>query len=103
MPLNTSVSLNLPVATEEDDHITLMDTIKAGTELNPEELMIHKENLEDLKRYMKNTLSPLEWDVINLHTAGKNYQEIAKSLGKTNKSIDNALQRIKRKMAQAPR
>ncbi|MEG1635999.1 MAG: LuxR C-terminal-related transcriptional regulator, partial [Cellulosilyticaceae bacterium] len=46
------------------------------------------------------SLSSLEWRVLNLHTEGRNYHEIAKDLGKSIKSIDNALQRIKRKLGQ---
>lgn len=100
MPLNTSISLNLPIAGEEDDQITLMDTLKDDINHNPEELIIHQEDLEMLEKHMKETLSELEWEVLLSHTQGRNYHEIAKDMGKSAKSIDNALQRIKRKLSE---
>lgn len=100
MPLNTSISLNLPVAGDEDDNITLMDTIKGSENQNPEMLMIDKEGLEDLKKHMKESLSDFEWKVLSFHTNGKNYHEIADLMDKSIKSIDNALQRIKRKLSE---
>lgn len=100
MPLNTSISLNLPIGGEEDDQITLMDTLKDDINHNPEELIIHQEDLEMLQKHMKETLSELEWEVLLSHTQGKNYHEIAKDMGKSVKSIDNALQRIKRKLSE---
>lgn len=98
IPLNTSISLNIPVGTEEDENITLIDTIKGKDAFTPEEVVIHEEDLANLKKHIKEALSPLEWEVLTLHTEGKNYQEIAKELNKPSKSIDNALQRIKRKL-----
>jgi RNA polymerase sporulation-specific sigma factor len=100
MPLNTSISLNIPINEGEEETITLMDTLKAGDESNPEDFMIHKEELSRLKKHIKESLSPLEWKVITLHTQGKDYHEIAKEMNKPIKSIDNALQRIKRKIAE---
>ncbi len=100
MPLNTSISLNLPIAGEEEDQITLMDTLRDEVGPNPEELIIHQEDLKLLKKHMKETLSDLEWEVLLSHTQGKNYHEIAHEMGKSVKSIDNALQRIKRKLSE---
>lgn len=100
MPLNTSISLNLPVAGDEEDAITLMDTLRDSENQNPELMMIDKEDLERLKKHMKESLSELEWKVLALHTQGKNYHEIAKEMNKSPKSIDNALQRIKRKISE---
>lgn len=100
IPLNTSISLNIPVGTEEDDSMTLMDTIKGNDTITPEDFLIYKEDLANLQKHIKESLSSLEWRVLNLHTEGRNYHEIAKDLGKSIKSIDNALQRIKRKLGQ---
>ena len=100
MPLNTSISLNLPIGGEEDDQITLMDTLKDSSNHNPEEMIIHQEDLALLKRQMKEKLSEFEWEVLNAHTGGQNYHEIALHMGKPVKSIDNALQRIKRKLSE---
>lgn len=100
IPLNTSISLNIPISNEEDDNITLMDTIKGNDTITPEEFLIYKEDLANLQKNIKESLSSLEWKVLNLHTEGRNYHEIAKDLGTSIKSIDNALQRIKRKLGQ---
>lgn len=102
MPLNRSVSLNVPVAgksaDEEDDHITLVDVLKNNVSLTPEEEVISKENIADINDYMIKSLSPMEIQVVGLYMEGKNYKEIADSLKKSPKSIDNALQRIKKKL-----
>lgn len=100
MPLNTSISLNLPIAGEDDDGITLMDILKDNISHNPEDMMIHEEDLKRLRRHMKESLSDFEWEVLNAHTQGQNYHEIAERMGKSVKSIDNALQRIKRKLSE---
>ena len=100
MPLNTSISLNLPVGGDDEDAITLMDILKGSESQNPEEMMIDKEEVERLRGYMRKALSNLEWQVLTMHTEGKNYHEIAKEMDKSIKSIDNALQRIKRKLSE---
>lgn len=103
MPLNTSISLNVPINGEEEGQMTLMDTLKEKVSTNPEELMIHQEDFKSFKKHMKETLSDLEWEVLLSHTQGKNYHEIAEEIGKSPKSIDNALQRIKRKLSDTRR
>lgn len=100
MPLNTSISLNLPVAGHDEDIITLMDTLRDSDQHNPEAMMIHKEALELLKMHMKESLSDFEWRVLLLHTRGRSYHEIAEHMKKPVKSIDNALQRIKKKLSE---
>lgn len=96
--LNTSISLSSAVGQDEDEGMTLMDTIKDDQDSNPEQLMIHQEELKLLQTQIKESLSELEWEVLMLHTQGRNYHEISKNTGKSIKSIDNALQRIKRKL-----
>ncbi|ONI37801.1 hypothetical protein AN639_09320 [Candidatus Epulonipiscium fishelsonii] len=98
MPLNNSISLDQQIVNQEDENITLMDIIKKDAGLTPEELVISQENLERLIEYMKSVLSKFELDVAILHIKGKSYHEIALLMKKTPKSIDNALQRIKRKL-----
>ncbi|ONI43040.1 RNA polymerase factor sigma-70 [Candidatus Epulonipiscium fishelsonii] len=100
MPLNNSVSLDQQIINQEDENITLMDIIKEDTGLTPEELVISQENMERLIEYMKSVLSKFELDVAVLHIKGKSYQEIALLMNKSPKSIDNALQRIKRKLVE---
>ena len=66
---------------------------------NPEELFLNKEYLQMIEQELKQRLSDLENQVLHLHLLGIDYQTIAKLLDKSPKSIDNALQRIKAKMA----
>ena len=96
IPLNSYVSLNKPMYDDEGDR-TLLDIIEAHVS-DPEELFINKEELRNIENHIKEVLSPLERDVLSLFLAGKSYQEISLILGKQVKSIDNALQRIKKKM-----
>ena len=97
VPLNSYVSLNKPIYDEESDR-TLMDVIVEGRAQNPEELIIDRENLVSLRDQVDQVLSSLEQDVLNAYLDGKSYQEIADKLGRHVKSIDNALQRVKRKL-----
>ena len=63
-------------------------------------MFINQENLMDIESTMQRILSPLEQDVVNLYLEGKSYTEIAQKLGRHVKSVDNALQRVKRKLEQ---
>jgi RNA polymerase sporulation-specific sigma factor len=72
--------------------------IVEGRAQNPEELIIDRENLVSLRDQVDQVLSSLEQDVLNAYLDGKSYQEIADKLGRHVKSIDNALQRVKRKL-----
>ena len=95
-PLNSYVSLNKPLYDEESDR-TLLDVIE-GRVTNPEDLFISQEELERIQNEISTTLSPLEQQVLAAFLNGKSYQEIAGMLDRHVKSIDNALQRIKRKL-----
>lgn len=64
---------------------------------DPEKLLLNKEHLNGLLSQLKNNLSQMEWNVLTLYIAGYSYSEIAKALDVTLKSVDNALQRIKKK------
>ena len=97
IPLNSYVSLNKPLYDEESDR-TLLDVIIEGRASDPEEMIIHRENLGSIHSKINEVLSGLEQDVLNAYLDGKSYQEIAESLGRHVKSIDNALQRVKRKL-----
>lgn len=96
IPLNSYVSLNRPIYDEENDR-TLMDVIE-GRVTNPEELYITHEDLSCVQEQISTQLSTLEQQVLTLFLEGKSYQEIAEMLNRHVKSIDNALQRIKRKL-----
>lgn len=97
IPLNSYVSLNKPLYDEESDR-TLLDIIMEGSAGNPEDLIINQENLGSIHQKINEVLSGLEQEVLTAYLDGKSYQEIAESLGRHVKSIDNALQRVKRKL-----
>ena len=97
IPLNSYVSLNKPLYDDESDR-TLLDVIIEGRATNPEDLIISQEDLININREMNQVLSSLEQDVLEAYLDGKSYQEIADKLGRHVKSIDNALQRVKRKL-----
>lgn len=97
IPLNSYVSLNKPLYDEESDR-TLLDVIIEGRATNPEELIIGQEDLRNINHKIDEVLSGLEQEVLRAYLDGKSYQEIADNLGRHVKSIDNALQRVKRKL-----
>ena len=97
IPLNSYVSLNKPLYDEESDR-TLLDIIMEGNSGNPEEMIINQENLGNIHQKINEVLSGLEQEVLAAYLDGKSYQEIAETLGRHVKSIDNALQRVKRKL-----
>ena len=97
MPLNSYVSLSHPVFDDDSDK-TLLDTISEHSCLDPEEIFINKENYNLIGEKINSLLSPKERDILFLYLQGRSYQEIAAELDITNKSIDNALQRVKRKL-----
>ena len=97
IPLNSYVSLNKPLYDDESDR-TLLDVIIEGKTSSPEDLLISQENLQTINLRIGEMLSDLEQDVLAAYLDGKSYQEIAKMLGRHSKSIDNALQRVKRKL-----
>lgn len=99
IPLNSYVSLNKPVF-DEDSERTLGEVVTTEKDGNPEDLFINQENLMDIESTMHKILSPLEQKVVNLYLDGKSYQEIAEQLDRHVKSVDNALQRVKRKLEQ---
>ncbi len=97
IPLNSYVSLNKPIYDEDSDR-TLLDILSGTKITDPEELMINREEYNDIEYKMGEILSELEWKVLTLYLEGKSYQEIAIDLQRHVKSIDNALQRVKRKL-----
>ncbi|HLS88331.1 MAG TPA: RNA polymerase sporulation sigma factor SigH [Sphingobacteriaceae bacterium] len=97
IPLNSYVSLNKPIY-EEDSDRTLLDVISGTRITDPEELIISREEFGDIEQKMGEILSDLEWKVLMAYLDGKSYQEIADELERHVKSIDNALQRVKRKL-----
>ena len=97
IPLNSSLSLDRAVYDENDD-LTYIDTYANSDISNPENLIISNENKSALESRIAESLSALEKRVLFLYLMGKSYVEIASIIGKDEKSIDNALQRIKKKV-----
>lgn len=97
IPLNSYVSLNKPIYDEESER-TLLDIIATSIVSDPEELIISKEELKHIESKINELLSELEQEVLELYLNGKSYQYIADRLQRDVKSIDNALQRVKRKL-----
>ena len=97
IPLNSYVSLNKPIYDEESDR-TLLDVISGQKVTDPEELVISREELGHIEEKIGEILSDLELKVLMLYLEGRSYHEIACDLERHVKSIDNALQRVKRKL-----
>ena len=97
IPLNSYVSLNKPIYDEDSDR-TLLDILSGSRVSDPEELIISREEFMGIEEKMGEILSDLEWKVLMAYLDGKSYQEIAIEMERHVKSIDNALQRVKRKL-----
>ena len=99
IPLNSYVSLNRPVSHEDGDQDrVLVDVLSTTAAADPVELVISSEEVRSMQTSFSEILSDLEAHVLHLYLEGKSYQDIATSLQRHVKSIDNALQRIKRKV-----
>ena len=96
VPLNSYISFS--EETWEENGLTVGDTLVADGEQNPERLLIQQENYQDFFDRLASVLSPMEKQVCDLYLQGMDYRQIAQELGKTPKSIDNALQRIRGKV-----
>ncbi len=97
IPLNSYISLDKPIYDEDSDR-TLLDVICGSQICDPEQLIINKEEFVGLEDKMSEILSDLERKVLMLYLDGRSYQEISVDLKRHVKSIDNALQRVKRKL-----
>lgn len=98
-PLNTYVSFSRPVGSDDDGERVLADVLPAGTLADPAEQVVSSERIRALQSYLDRELSDLEVEVLRMHVDGKSYAEIADQLQRQTKSIDNALQRIKKKLS----
>lgn len=98
-PLNSYISLYIENRDEKDeDDFKLINTLASDTSQNPENLVIDKENVKRIENLIDKELSDFEKQVLDLFLTGMSYSEIAKVLGRDEKSTDNALQRIKAKI-----
>lgn len=98
IPLNSYISLSKPTFEDDESEETLVDILTGGECVDPEELFIGKENIENIGVKIEQNLSKLEKEVLSLYLNGVSYQEIAKMMDRSPKSIDNALQRVKKKI-----
>ena len=93
MPLNTSLSLHTDTGQD------IAETSATGhTANNPEDMLLVLESYQDIYTFLHKNLTDLEHDVLMHHIDGKTHLEIATHLNKNQKTVDNALQRIKRKL-----
>ena len=98
LPLNQYVSLSKSLDQEDDSNSSLDDIIPESYVCDPVDLMITYEEIGDIKYFFNELLSKLEATVLSLYMDGNTYQDIAAKMDRQVKSIDNALQRVKRKL-----
>jgi len=101
IPLNTSLSLESS-PDESSSEWTLAEILTSEETVDPEELMLKREDSEMLQGMLQQMLSDFEWQVLAGYRVGKSYREIASELQCKTKSVDNALARIKRKVSNTP-
>jgi RNA polymerase sporulation-specific sigma factor len=100
-PLNTYVSFShTPAGQESDGDCTLGDALPGSAVNEPSVCVISTEELQSLVGCLGTSLSPLESDSLRLYLEGSSYEQMAEELGCDTKTIDNALQRVKRKILQ---
>ena len=97
-PLNGYVSLSRSTSMEEDGERLLSDILAAKGVCDPAEIVVAAWETNFIKTGVAEALSPFEARVLTLYSNGRSYQEIADALGRHTKAVDNALQRVKRKM-----
>jgi len=103
IPLNSYVSLNKPMYYEEGNDCTLTEALCNTEVADPADLVIVSEEIQAVRSSSIEILSDLEFQVLSLYQDGKSYKEIAEALKRHIKSVDNALQRVKRKVERALR
>lgn len=98
VPLNTYISLYANPTGAEGEEPDLLEALADKTKLNPEEMVLDKERVAYLEQIIEEELSSFEKQVLDLYMTGMSYSQIAKVLGRDEKSTDNALQRLKSKI-----
>lgn len=97
IPLNSSLSLDKPLYQQESER-TLLDIVEGSHSLNPEEMIVNQERLHQIEEKLASMLTELERKVLELYLEGRTYKEISVEINRHVKSIDNALQRVKKKL-----
>ena len=98
IPLNSYVSLDKPLSEDDEDSATLADRLGADTK-SPEELFINREAEQQLMKRISEKLTDFEKQVLALFLEGRTYKQMGEITGRTAKAADNALQRVKKKVA----
>ena len=98
-PLNSYISLYSGTLEQNSGNVPLQDILPAVNGANPEDVVICQENTQQMEKELNKRLSAYERQVLEYYLSGKDYQEIAGLLGKAPKSVDNALQRIRKKLS----
>ena len=100
MPLNTYISLSGETThtDEQKENVPLENVLQSGQLSDPEKMLIDRENVEYIEQMIQSRLSSFEKQVLDLYLTGMGYVEIAKVLGRDEKSTDNALSRLKSKL-----
>jgi RNA polymerase sporulation-specific sigma factor len=98
VPLNGYLSLSQPCSREDGYDRDFEEILASTNSLDPADIVVSAWQVTEMRKGFLDDLSPLETDVLRLYAAGRSYQEIAEGLHKHVKSVDNALQRVKRKM-----
>jgi RNA polymerase sigma-H factor len=101
LPLNTSLSLEVPSEDEVSDW-SMSDILHTDLTADPEDLVLRREDSKQLEELLQRLLSEFEWQVLTGYQLGKSYREIAAELRCKTKSVDNALARIKRQVSMSP-
>ena len=96
-PLNSYISLNKTIGDDESGS-TLMATIECDININPESIMLSREKADAIESKVNESLSGFELLVLSYYLQGLSYAKISQAIGKDPKSVDNALQRIKKKL-----
>ncbi|MGE1115153.1 sigma-70 family RNA polymerase sigma factor [Priestia megaterium] len=98
-PLNNALSLNISRNSKRaEDDITLMEMLPHPHAVSPEKAAVESENKREREQILQEILSTIEQDVFSLYMKGQTYMQIAKNLHLPQKTVDNALYRIKKKM-----
>lgn len=97
-PLNTYISLELSLFVGNQDHTALGSAL--SRQENPEDVVINQERMQSLQRELRSRLTDLEHNVLGFYLNGLSYSQIAKEVNRSTKSVDNAVQRIRKKLAE---
>lgn len=99
MPLNTYISLyQSGTEGEQSENVQLLNSLAPENQMSPEDRVIDRENVEALELAIETELSAFEKQVLDLYMTGMSYSQIARVLGRDEKSTDNALSRVRSKL-----